>query len=72
MPNGVAHVILEDIAAKNNNVKVVSINIDEEDELADKYNVSSIPCLVLFQDGKEISRSIGLKPQEEIEVFIGD
>ena len=64
--------ILEDIAAKNNNVKVVSINIDEEDELADKYNVSSIPCLVLFQDGKEISRSIGLKPQEEIEVFIGD
>lgn len=64
--------ILEDIASKNENVKIVSINIDDEDELSEKYNVSSIPCLVLFKDGEEVNRSVGLKPQEEIENFIGE
>ena len=64
--------ILEELASERDNGKIVSIDIDEEDELAIKYNVSSIPCLVLFKDGKEIARSIGLKPKEEIEKLLGE
>ncbi len=63
--------ILDEIASENDEYKIVSINIDDEDELASKYQVSSIPCLVLFKDGKEIDRSIGLRPKDEIENLLG-
>lgn len=64
--------ILEEVAKKSDSYKIVSINIDDEDELAEKFNVSSIPCLVLFKDGQEVSRSVGLRPQDEIEAMLGD
>ena len=46
--------------------KIVSIDIDEEDELADEYDVSSIPCLVVFKGGEEVNRSVGLIPKDAI------
>ena len=64
--------IIDELAEEKDNVKIVSINIDNEDELAEKYNVSSIPCLVLFENGEESRRSIGFIPKEEIENIIGE
>lgn len=63
--------ILEEVSSKNENIKIVSINIDEEDELAEKYNISSIPCLVLFDKGNEVKRSVGLISMDEIEKMVG-
>lgn len=63
--------IIEEVS-NNDNIKVVSINIDDEEELSEKYEVLSIPCLVLFDKGKEINRSVGLIPKEEIESMIGE
>lgn len=62
--------VIEEIAESNKNIKVVSINIDNEDELAEEYDVSSIPCLVLFDKGKEIKRNVGFIPKDDIESFI--
>lgn len=62
--------IVEQLAEERDDVKIVSINIDENDDLAYKYNVSSIPCLVVFKDGAEVKRSVGLKPKTEIAKFI--
>ena len=56
--------VLESIA---NDKKIVSIDVDEAENLAREYGVMSIPCLILFQDGKEINRSVGLKSKSEIE-----
>ena len=64
--------ILEKVAKKNKKVKIASINIDEEEYLATKYNVFSIPCLVLFNDGKEEQRSVGLISEDDLESFIGN
>ncbi len=64
--------IIDEIAESNENVKIVSINIDDEDELAEKYNVSSIPCLVLFDKGTEVKRNVGLISKDEIESIIGE
>lgn len=64
--------ILEEVAKKNDSVKFISVNIDDEDELAEDYNVSSIPCLVVFENGEEKARSIGLIPKEEVEKLIGE
>lgn len=64
--------ILEKLSENNDSIKIVSVNIDNEEDLATKYNVFSIPCLVLFQDGKELKRNVGFIPEEELESFIGE
>ena len=45
---------------------VYKINVDEESKLASEYGIMSIPCVILFKDGKEYKRSVGLKTKEEI------
>jgi len=64
--------IVDEISNERSDIKVVSINIDDEDELAEEYEVFSIPCVVVFKDGKEIARSVGLKPKADILKLIGD
>ena len=62
---------IEEIAEENKSVKIVSVNIDDEEDLSDEYDVFSIPCLVLFRNGKEAGRSVGLKNKDEILDLIG-
>jgi len=64
--------IMEEFADNNTEIKVVSINIDNEDELSEKYNVSSIPCLVVFDKGKEIKRNVGLISRNDLDNLVGD
>lgn len=58
--------IVEQIAEENDQIKVVKINIDNEQELAVKYGIMSIPTLVVIKNGQESSRSVGLISKEEI------
>lgn len=51
-------------------VKVVPINIDVEDGLAEKYEVSTIPCLVLERDGEEVTRLIGVQSLKRLEEML--
>ena len=64
--------IVEEIANSNEEIKVVSINVDDEEELAEQYKVSAIPCLVVFDEGKEIKRNVGLISKDDIEKLIGE
>ena len=64
--------IIEEYADNNEEIKVVSINIDDEDELSEKYNVSSIPCLIVFDKGEEVKRNVGLISKDDIDSLIGD
>ena len=57
---------LDAIAAERTDVKIVGLDIDENMELAEEYEVFSIPCLVLFKDGAEADRSVGLVPKESV------
>lgn len=47
-------------------VKVCKVNIDEEQNLAFKYNVMSIPTFVVIKNGKETGRTIGVQDKSEI------
>ena len=58
--------MLDELAEGNPAYKIVSIDIDEEDELADRYDVTSIPCLVVFKGGEEVNRSVGLIARDAI------
>ena len=52
--------VLESLAEDfDGKVKIVKINVDQENELANKYNVSAIPSLIILKDGKEIDRIVG-------------
>ena len=52
--------------------KVVAIDVDNNEELAITYGIQSIPCLILFENGKEIKRSVGLIPKSDIESLFED
>ena len=56
--------VVDQLAEELEGVKVGKINIDEQMELAEKYNVSSIPCVVAFKNGEEVNRSVGLVPKQ--------
>lgn len=47
-------------------VKVCKVNVDDEPELANAFNVSSIPMVVVMKDGKVTNVSVGYRPKEEI------
>ena len=55
--------IMEEVAK---DTKVYKVNVDDNEDLAFEYRISSIPCVIAFKDGKELERSIGLKSKEEI------
>ncbi len=64
--------ILEELSKTREDIKIVSVDIDEEEELASEYQVSAIPCIVLMKNGKEEKRNVGFLSREELEEFLGE
>ncbi len=58
--------VLEQLEAERPDVRVYKVNIDEEEALARRYGVMSIPTVILFQNGQEKNRSVGLVPKERL------
>lgn len=58
--------IVEKIAEENPHIKVGKVNVDEQPELAEQFQVVSIPSLFVLKDGKIVNRSLGAKPKEQI------
>ena len=50
--------IIERLAKKNPKVRFCKINVDDAGKLATEYEISSIPCIVFFKDGKEVDRVV--------------
>ena len=47
-------------------VKIVKLNTDENMELASKFQITSIPCLILFKGGNPVEKIIGFRPKADI------
>ena len=62
--------VVEEIAEEHSDVKVVKIDVDNAEDIAIKYQIMSIPTLVVVKDGQEVNRSIGLISKEKIEELI--
>ena len=59
--------ILEELSNEmKNEIKVVKVNLDENQDLAMKYSIRSIPTLLLFKEGNLIDTKVGLLPKNEI------
>lgn len=56
--------ILEKLAKSGElNIKIAKFNTDNDPSLAQQYNISSIPTMILFRAGKEIERLVGVQPE---------
>jgi thioredoxin 1 len=63
--------IVEQLAEQfKDNVKIMKLNVDENQKTALKYTVRSIPTLILFKDGQVLDTLVGLVPQTRLEDFI--
>ena len=63
--------VLHEIAEESTGVlKVGKVNVDEQMELAMRFQVSSIPMLVVFKDGKAVAKSVGYRPKSEIVAMV--
>ena len=62
--------LVEQIAQERDDIKVCKINVDEQPELAARFDVMTIPTLVVLENGKERNRSSGARPKEAIEEML--
>ena len=58
--------LVEEIAEERSDIKVVKINVDEEQELAMQFGVMSIPTLVVMKNGKVVNQPTGARPKAQI------
>jgi thioredoxin 1 len=65
-PCRVLHPVLEEIAAERDDVKILSIDIDENSSTAAQYEVLSIPTMILFKDGQMVKRMVGAMPKRKL------
>ncbi len=63
--------ILEDVATeRQDSLRVVKVNVDESPEVARRFNVRSIPTLILFQNGQPQSQRVGALRRVELDAFL--
>ena len=58
--------LLEEIAAERPDVQVVKVNVDEEPDLAGKFQIMSIPSLLVFKNGQVVNQSVSARPKAQI------
>ena len=58
--------LVEEIAKERSDIKVVKINVDEEQELAMQFGVMNIPTLVVMKNGKIVNQVTGARPKAQI------
>ena len=58
--------IVDEIAEERRDITVGKVNVDDENALAMKYGVMSIPTLIVFKDGQEKTRIVGARPKAAI------
>jgi len=58
--------IIDQIAEESTDIKVCKLNVDDEPELASKYDIMSIPTITVIKDGQVTAQAAGVRPKEVI------
>ena len=61
--------IIDEVSTEQN-IKVVKVNVDNHEDIAKKYGIMSIPTIILFKNGEEKNKNIGLLSKEDLLEFI--
>lgn len=62
--------VVDQVAAAHPELKVGKVNVDEQPELAEQFQVMSIPMLIVFEGGRQGKQSVGLIPKEQVEALL--
>ena len=62
--------VVEELAQEHPEISFCKVNVDEVPELAQRYQISAIPTLLLFKDGQPVDMSVGVKSKAELENFL--
>jgi len=62
--------LIEELAEEQSDVVVCKVDVDEEEELAGRFHVMSIPTLMLFKDGELAAKNVGALSKEKLKEFI--
>lgn len=62
--------ILEELAKKNKDLKIIKINVDDFQQLAIQNKVLSIPAIKIYKDGKLVNQTVGYQELEDLETLI--
>jgi len=63
--------VVEEIAAERSDIVVGKVNVDEQPELAQKFQIMSIPTLIVIKNGKITAQKVGVQPKAVIQAMIG-
>ncbi len=63
--------VVEEIAKEHPEIKVAKVNVDQEQELARRYRIMSIPALYVFKNGEVDNKTIGAVPKQNILAMLG-
>jgi thioredoxin 1 len=69
--HAVAPVLEKIVEERPDELKLVKVNIDEEQELSQRYGVMSIPTMILFKDGEPAAAAVGAQPKSALERSLG-
>ena len=58
--------VVDEIAEENSNIKVGKVNVDEQEELAMRFGIMSIPTLIVFKNGEAVKKTMGVQPKAAI------
>ena len=67
-PCRVMHPILDELAAARDDLKIVSVDVDDEQELAVRYGVLGMPTFMLFANGAPVTTLVGARPRKRLEL----
>lgn len=62
--------VLDELSKEMPGVKIAKMNVDESSKVPAKFNVQSIPTMILFKDGQKVGQIVGLIPKNKIKEFI--
>ena len=62
--------VLEQVASERSDVKIVKVDVDENQNLASEYGVMSIPTLIYFKNGKAVSQAVGARSKASLEMML--
>jgi thioredoxin 1 len=69
--HAVSPVLDKIVDERNGDLKLVKVNIDEEQELAMRFGVQSIPMMILFKEGQPAAAAVGAQPKSALERALG-
>jgi thioredoxin 1 len=62
--------VLEEIASEHDGIRIAKLNVDDNPDVARRFEVMSIPTLIVFRDGEEIKRQVGGGPRGALEAML--